>query len=130
MKSDVSTLYPNQKVAERVTEYSRQHSTPLPKHIVDYHGWVNENHPRAGYMISDFQGQCHVFLARAIGAKRVLEIGVYVGYSALVWAHAVGSDGSVTGLESSEEYTKMANEAFERNGVTNVQVIKGDALET
>ncbi|PNY26268.1 Uncharacterized protein TCAP_03807 [Tolypocladium capitatum] len=101
----------------------RLHSTALPKHVVDYHGWVNENHARAGYMMSDFQGQCHVILARVIGARRILEIGVYVGYSALVWAHAVGGDGSVTGLEV------MANEAPQRNGVANVQVIKGDGLE-
>ncbi|KAJ6439875.1 O-methyltransferase family 3 [Purpureocillium lavendulum] len=130
MKTDVSTLYPNHRVAERVTDYARQHSTALPQHIVDYHAWVNENHARAGYMISDFQGQYHVFLARLIRAKRVLEIGVYVGYSALVWAHAVGNDGSVTGLESSQEYIDMSRQAFERHGVNNVEVVGGDALET
>lgn len=130
MKTDMSTLYPNHKVAERVTDYARRHSTALPAHIVDYHAWVNENHPRAGYMISDFQGQCHVFLARALGARRVLEVGVYVGYSALVWAHAVGPGGTVTGLESSREYVDMSRRAFERHGVENVEVIEGDALET
>lgn len=130
MKTDMSTLYPNNKVAERVTDYARRHSTALPAHIVDYHAWVNENHPRAGYMISDFQGQCHVFLARALGARRVLEVGVYVGYSALVWAHAVGPGGTVTGLESSREYVDMSRRAFERHGVENVEVIEGDALET
>lgn len=130
MKSGVSSLYPNATVAERVSIYAEQHSTALPKHITDYHDWVEQNHPRANYMISNFQGQCHVFLARTIGAKRILEVGVYVGYSSLVWAHAVGEKGSVTGLEFSEEYTDMARKAFKENGVTNVEVIQGDALET
>ncbi|UNI17188.1 hypothetical protein JDV02_003561 [Purpureocillium takamizusanense] len=131
MKTSTSTLYPNPRVAERVTAYARQHSTPLPAHIVDYHAWVNENHARGRYMISDFQGRCHVFLARAVGAARVLEIGVYAGYSALVWAHAVGPAGRVTGLESSREYVDMARRAFERHGVGDVvEVIEGDALET
>lgn len=125
-----TTLYPNQQVAERVTAYSSERSEDLPKYITDYHAWVIKNHPRFNYMISNFQGQCHTFLARLIGAERVLEIGVYVGYSSLVWAHAVGPQGHVTGLEFSEEYAQMAKDVFQKNGVNNVEVIQGDALQT
>ena len=123
-------MYPTEQVGQRVTDYSAQRSAPLPKHITDYHEWVMKNQPRFNYMISNFQGQCHVFLAHLIGAKRVLEIGVYVGYSSLVWAHAVGQEGKVTGLEFSEEYSQMAREVFERNGVKNAEVVYGDALQT
>lgn len=130
MKSGVPSLYPNETVAERVTHYSEAHSTRLPQHIVDYHAWVEKNHSRAGYMISDFQGQYLVFLARTLGAKRVLEIGVYAGYSALVWAHAVGQDGVVTGLEASSEYVDMSRDAFDRLGVKNVDIVQGDAITT
>ena len=125
-----TTLYPNQQVAERVTAYSSERSEDLPKYITDYHAWVIKNHPRFNYMISNFQGQCHTFLGRLIGAERVLEIGVYVGYSSLVWAHAVGPQGHVTGLEFSEEYAQMAKDVFQKNGVNNVEVIQGDALQT
>lgn len=102
----------------------------MPKYITDYHAWVMKNHPRFNYMISNFQGQCHVFLAHLVGAERVLEIGVYVGYSSLVWSHAVGPQGHVTGLEFSEEYAQLARDVFERNGIKNVEVIQGDALTT
>ena len=60
----------------------------------------------------------------------VLEIGVFVGYSSMVWSHAVGPEGKVTGLEFSDEYAKTAREAFESKGVKNVEIIVGDALET
>lgn len=60
----------------------------------------------------------------------MLEIGVFVGYSAMVWSHAVGPDGKVTGLEFSPEYAQKAEEAFEANGVKNVEVIVGDALSS
>lgn len=46
-----------------------------------------------------------------------------------MWAHAVGPEGSVTGLEFSEEYAKVAEEAFAANGVKNVELKIGDALE-
>lgn len=130
MKPGSIDLYPNPATADRVSNYASELSTPLPQPILDYHARVAANHARAGYMISNLQGQYLTFLARSIGAKRVLEVGVYVGYSALVWAHAVGEDGKVTGLESSAEYTAMADEAIEKMGVKNIEVIQGDALET
>lgn len=81
-------------------------------------------------MTSNFQSQAHIFLARLLNAKRVLEIGVYVGYSSLVWAHAVGEDGKVTGLEFDAEYAKLAEGVMKDNGVGNVEILQGDALET
>ncbi|PKS07560.1 hypothetical protein jhhlp_006164 [Lomentospora prolificans] len=130
MKTDSPALYPNEKVGERVTVYSQTHSTPLPKHITEYHAWVDQNHERSNYMSSNFQSQLHVLLSHLIGAKRVLEIGVYAGYSALVWAHAVGPDGKVTGLEYSPEYAKLSEEGFKKLGVKNIEIVVGDAHET
>ncbi|SPN97307.1 related to caffeoyl-coa o-methyltransferase [Cephalotrichum gorgonifer] len=130
MKSGVTPLYPNDKVAERVTDYSASHSTPLPKYITDFHASVSKNHKSSFYLTSNFQSQYHVTLARLIGAKRVLEIGVFVGYSAMVWSHAIGPDGHVTGLEFSPEFAKEAEDAFAANGVKNVEVVVGAASET
>ncbi|RFU78190.1 o-methyltransferase family 3 [Trichoderma arundinaceum] len=129
-KTTTAVLYPNSKVAAEVTAYSERSSTALPKYLVDYHAWVDENHEDATYMVSNLQAQSLVFFARAFGAKRILEIGSYVGYSAMVWAHAIGADGKVTGLEFSEEYAKLANAAFEKHGVKNVEIVVGDALQT
>ncbi|PTB65032.1 S-adenosyl-L-methionine-dependent methyltransferase [Trichoderma citrinoviride] len=129
-KPTTADLYPTPKVAAEVTAYSERNSTSLPKYLVDYHAWVEETHPHATYMVSNLQAQSLVFFARAFGAKRILEIGSYVGYSALVWAHAVGQEGKVTGLEFSEDYAKIARDAFEKHGAKNVEIIVGDALKT
>lgn len=60
----------------------------------------------------------------------MLELGVYIGFSGMVWSHAVGRDGSVVGLELSEEYAGVARKAFAENGVGNVEVKVGDAVES
>lgn len=60
----------------------------------------------------------------------VLDIGVFVGYSAYVFSHAVGPDGLVTGLEINPEYAKTATEALAERGVTNVEILLGSADET
>ncbi|WYZ41849.1 hypothetical protein EsH8_V_000744 [Colletotrichum jinshuiense] len=131
MKSSVSVLYPNESVSRSVTTYSESHSTDLPAHIVAYHDHIDTTEPETSMlMISNFQAQNHIWLAKLIGAKRILEIGVYVGYSGMVWSHAVGPDGTVTGLEFSAEYAKRAEEAWAANGIKNASVVVGDALET
>lgn len=130
MKTSAPSLYPNDTVGKRVTEYSEQHSLGLPREITDYHTHIFNTHPKSNYMISSFQGQAHVFLARAIGARRILEVGVYVGYSSMVWSHAVGPEGKVVGLEFSSEYAGLAKEALGARGFTNVEVLEGDALQT
>jgi len=59
-----------------------------------------------------------------------LEIGTYIGFSTLGWASAVGPEGHVTALEFSPEYARIAEETFAKNGVTNTEVIVGDARES
>lgn len=59
----------------------------------------------------------------------VLEIGVYIGFSAMFWSHAVGKDGSVVGLELSEKYaTQFARKAFAEHNINNVTLHVGDAV--
>lgn len=48
----------------------------------------------------------------------------------MAWSHAVGKDGQVVGLEISEEYARIAGKAFKDNGVENVDVKIGDAVES
>lgn len=60
----------------------------------------------------------------------MLEIGVFVGYSALLWSHAVGPDGAVTGLEYSPELAQEARNGLAANGVKNVEILVGPGAET
>jgi hypothetical protein len=69
MKENYTELYPNEQVGRNVGDYSAAHSTPLPKHITDYHAKGSE-HKNSGYMISPFQAQFHLWFASAFGAKR------------------------------------------------------------
>ncbi|KAK2012619.1 O-methyltransferase [Colletotrichum eremochloae] len=131
MKSSAPVLYPNESVSQKVTTYAESHSTDLPAHIVAYHEHIDTTQPETSMlMISNFQAQNHIWIAKLIGAKRILEIGVYVGYSGMIWSHAVGPDGTVTGLEFNADYAKQAEAAWAANGIKNASVVVGDALET
>lgn len=68
--------------------------------------------------------------ARAIGAKRVFEMGSAIGYSTLWWARAVGEGGRVFYTDGDKKNAAEARGYFERAGVAGrVRIEVGDALE-
>ncbi|EFX03230.1 O-methyltransferase family 3 [Grosmannia clavigera kw1407] len=129
MKSNVATLFPNVKVATNVIEYAAAKSDILPEPLLKYHAYILRLE-QAELTISTFQAQALSFLAKTAGAKRVLEIGVFRGFSSMVWSNAVGPSGTVTGLEMDEKYADYARLGFADVGVKNAEIIVGDALKT
>ncbi len=64
------------------------------------------------------QGAFMQLLARAIGAKRYLEVGVFTGYSSLAMALAMPPDGRIVACDVNEEYTGVARRYWERANVS------------
>lgn len=130
MKDDNrAPLYPNAHIAGKVLEYSASNTATLPQKLLDYHVEIAAREAKSYYMISPFQAQGMIWLGRLVGAKKVLEIGVYVGFSSLCWSACVGPSGTVTGLECSSEYATAARDAFSKLGTSNIEVIEGDAAK-
>jgi caffeoyl-CoA O-methyltransferase len=71
----------------------------------------------AGMQIGSDQGQFMGLLARSIGAKRYLEIGVFTGYSSLAMALALPGDARIVACDVSEEYTSVAKRYWQKAGV-------------
>ncbi len=67
-------------------------------------------------------------MVRATGAKRVLELGVSVGYSTIYMARALPSDGKVVAMEWDKEVAAEAMVNFESAGVDGrIDLMVGDA---
>ncbi|PEN13059.1 methyltransferase [Longibacter salinarum] len=75
------------------------------------------SHPQSEMQIAPEQAQFFQLLLRLMNARRTLEVGVFTGYSALAAAEAIPSDGHVTALDISEEYTNVARRYWEEAGV-------------
>jgi predicted O-methyltransferase YrrM len=67
--------------------------------------------------ISPEQGQFMALLARLMGARRCLEVGVFTGYSSLATALALPEDGRILACDVSEEWTAMARRYWRAAGV-------------
>lgn len=69
-------------------------------------------------------------MARAIGARRVFELGSAIGYSTLWLARAVGPKGTVFYTDSDPSNARRAEGYLRRTGVIDrVRILTGDALD-
>ena len=69
-------------------------------------------------------------LTRVLGAKRILEVGCGLGYSALWLAWGSAPDGRVETVEQDEEHARLARVHFKEAGVGDrVQVLLGPARD-
>lgn len=75
------------------------------------------SHPESRFQIPPEQGQLFRVLIRLGGARRVIEIGVFTGYSSLTIALALPPDGHVVACDISEEYTRTARRYWNEAGV-------------
>jgi predicted O-methyltransferase YrrM len=70
-------------------------------------------------------------LARAVGARKILEIGTLGGYSGTWLARALAPGGTLITLEVNPHHAAVARHTFERAGVADrVAIREGPALET
>lgn len=81
--------------------------------------------------VSPNHGKLLHLLARAIGARNVLEIGTLGGYSTLWLARALPADGRVVTLEADAKHAAVAKANFAQAGLSDrIQIRLGQALET
>ena len=81
--------------------------------------------------VAPAQGRFLEVLARATGARRILEIGTLAGYSTIWLGRALPADGRLVTLEIDPERARIARENIDRAGLApRVEVIVGPALES
>ncbi|HKI44070.1 MAG TPA: class I SAM-dependent methyltransferase [Balneolales bacterium] len=77
------------------------------------------------------EGRFLRMLIQLTGAKRILEIGMFTGYSALTMAEALPDDGNIITCDTNERYANIARRFFEKSPCGyKISIKMGPALET
>lgn len=85
----------------------------------------------AHMVVAPEQGVFLTFLVRLLGARRILEVGTFTGYSAICLARGLPVGGSLTTCDISAESTNLARRFWHRAGVGDrVDLRLGPALDT
>lgn len=87
--------------------------------------------PLARMQIGVEQGGLLALLVGALGARRVVEVGVFTGMSSLVMARALPPGGKLIACDVSDEFTRLARRYWEKAGVADrIELRLGPGAET
>ena len=86
---------------------------------------------QAGMQIAPEQGAFMTILTRLIGARNIVEVGTFTGYSALAMARGLADGGRLLCCDVSEEFTSIARKYWDRAGVADrIDLVIAPALQT
>lgn len=87
--------------------------------------------PNASMQIAPEEGATLAMLVRILGARRVLEVGTFTGYSSTAMALALPPDGRIVCCDVSREWTDIARRTWAAAGVADrVELHLGPAVDT
>jgi predicted O-methyltransferase YrrM len=117
-------------ITDELADYIRQVALREPEALRQQRE-ATELHPQASMQTSPEQGQFLHLLARVAGAKKTLEVGVFLGYSSTWVALALPAGGKVVACDRSEEFTAQARRLWREAGVEDkIDLRLGPALDT
>ena len=112
-------------------EYARQHSSPEPALLSQVMATTREFAGSYSMLTGHLEGRFLKMLVAITGARRVLEIGTYTGYSALSMAEALPADGLLITCEVDEVHAGLARANIGRSAYADrIEVRVGPAIET
>ena len=116
---------------EQIYKYLEQHATPDSEALkwVTKQTHIRTNHARM--LSGSIQGQLMRRLVQMTGAKDILELGTFTGYSAICMGSALPEGGHLDTLELNDELEDLILEGFERAGLSEVISLHiGDCKES
>lgn len=89
---------------------------------------LRTNHARM--LCGNIEGKLLEFITSMIGAKNILEIGTFTGYSTICLARGTSNDGIIDAIEINDELEDLIREGYARAGVEKkINLIFGNAIE-
>ncbi|MFF4320152.1 O-methyltransferase [Streptomyces sp. NPDC001568] len=120
------------KITDELYQYVLAHNPPLDDVQRGLVATTYEKFPQsAGMQSAQEQGPLLAFLVRLTGARHIVEVGTFTGFSALSMAQALPADGRLIACDVSEEWTAYGREAWEAAGVADrIDLRIAPALDT
>jgi predicted O-methyltransferase YrrM len=117
-------------LTQDLTDYIRQVALREPE-VLRRQREATDADPHASMQTAPEQGQLLHLLARLAGARKTLEVGVFMGYSSTWVALALPEGGKIVACDQSEEYTAQARRLWREAGVEDkIELCLGPALGT
>ena len=118
-------------VSEDIEQYCKDLSSQDSELLIELSNktWETEEIPQM--LCGSLVGGLLQMLIKISGAERILEIGMFTGYSTLKMAEALPDNGEIHSCELMENHVKTAKGWFEKSEVNyKIHIHEGDAIKT
>lgn len=118
-------------VPEAIEEYARAHTEPVSPLFEELRKETYAKMELPQMQVGPIEGTFLRLLVRLIGAKRVLEIGMFTGYSALMMAEGLPQGGELITCEINPKAEEVARRYFAKSPHgKKIKIRMGPALQT
>jgi caffeoyl-CoA O-methyltransferase len=118
-------------VNDAVEEYAAEHTAPVGDLFERLAEETREKTTAPQMMVGRIEGQFLARLVRLSGAKRILELGTFTGYSSISMASALPPDGRIITCDVDPDATTIARRYMDESGFGDrIEIRLGPALET
>ncbi len=116
---------------QAIENYAINHTTDHSELVKELISVSEENLEHIDMLSGRLVGRLLSLLIKISGARRVLEVGTFAGYSALTMAEALPEDGELFTCEYNERYEDISRTFFEKSEAgSKIKLVMGKALET
>jgi caffeoyl-CoA O-methyltransferase len=102
-------------IPQEIEEYCISHSTRPGEAAQELQKFTKDTVHGSNMLIGEMEGSVLKFLIQLGQAKKVLELGTYTGYSALVMAEALPEDGKVITIDINPKTTEIAQQYWSKS---------------
>ncbi len=118
-------------VPDEIERYAHDHTRERPALFEELRAYTHANVPAPQMQVGRVEGSLLKLLAGLCGARRILEIGTYTGYSALCMAEALPEGGELVTCDINPEVAKVARSFFDKSPHgRKIRIALGDAIDT
>ena len=118
-------------VDEQVEHYAEEHTTPVGDLFERLAEETRAKTTAPQMMVGRIEGQFLARLVRLSGAKRILELGTFTGYSSISMASALPAGGRIITCDVDPDATAIARRYMDESGFGDrIEIRLGPALET
>ncbi|MCC7460601.1 MAG: class I SAM-dependent methyltransferase [Proteobacteria bacterium] len=118
-------------VHSAIEHYSISHSKPETALLREVREFTMTQTTAPQMLSGPLEGNFLKMVVQMTGAKRVLELGTFTGYSALWMAQGLQPGGEIITCDASPEHAKIAQDFFDKSPYkNNIKIKLGAALDT
>ena len=117
-------------VAREAEEYAAFHTSPMSPLLEELEQFTLTRTPYPSMLTGRVEGRLLQLVAQLSGARNIVDIGTFTGYSALAMAEALPPGGRVLTIDHDPEHAGIARDFFNRSPEKDkIDLRLGDALD-